>query len=176
MVSASSFVTFNWSHCLDFALLFMECKLRLISLIIVNVDKKLPNANEIIASVKCIEHQSNKHSKLHATTYPIGLFVSNGKLLCQRTNIFDLIFSSGLTTTKILQTNESFHSLRYKWQIKGITSCISGEVCEKTNENFWYQHRWLDQSHCDHIYNITPFLNLFIGFDVHCFRFWISIS
>lgn len=154
----------------------MECKLRLISLITVNADKKLPNANEIIASVKCIEHQSNKHSKLHATTYPIGLFVSNGKLLCRRTNIFDLIVSSGSITTKILQINELFHLLRYKWQIKGVTSCISGEVGKKTNENFRYLHRWLHQSHCDYIYDVTPFLNFFIGFDVHCSRFWKSIS
>lgn len=129
-MSINFFKTFNRSHFLRFAILFIECKPTLTSLIIDNANKKLPNANEIKAIVKCIEHESNKHSRLQATKYPIGLFVLNGKLSYERVR--------SLYCVQRKNNNSKFHSTYYDGNGKSKASFPKSvaKYVKKLTKNF----------------------------------------
>lgn len=80
MKSEIFFSALNRLVFLALAHLFIQHKLSLISLANVNENKKHPNASETAATVKQPMHQNTMCSKENAIVYPIGLFVSNGKL------------------------------------------------------------------------------------------------
>lgn len=84
MTSVSFFKTSNRSLCLDLALLFKTFRLPSISSITDNDNRKLPNASETEATTKHPIHKAAMDSKIKAAVYPMGLFVWNGKLECER--------------------------------------------------------------------------------------------